>query len=142
MRYWSVGAGLMLLTASAAVAQSSPELRTLTIVNGDRSRVERVEALQDPTLPRSDVNLLRRSIRPGSRAVVELGGPDAPCVWRLRIVMRSGRVLERYGWDVCEHPVFDIDNGENVEGGGGTRPTPDRGVPICPGDPRCRGKKK
>jgi len=66
-----------------------------------------------------------KGVKPGRSATVDLSGGSG-CLYDITAIGASGEAYQIEGYDVCAAGEFRIG---------------DRGVPICPGDPRCRRKR-
>lgn len=121
------------------------------ILNDTQVRVERLY-LRSPGDSSWRDDLLGQSYLPAggwTEAPVDRAGG---CARELRAVMSDGATYLARGIDVCKTSQFRLSQGERERprvGGArtgavvvGAAPQPmSRGLPICPGDPRCKRKK-
>jgi hypothetical protein len=137
------------LTASAAVMgcagfAPAPHERAYAVVNDG---VFTVTSLQVRVGAGWSDNLLAAPVKPGETYALKLPDDGRPCLVDLA-VNTDARSMNTFLFDenVCERPQFHAgghfdpqDMPGNGRGGRG-RPDLERGVPLCPGDVRCRRK--
>lgn len=138
----------------AAAAQGQPP-ETFEILNDTGDAIE--ELYFDPADRVGDNWLAAGQVLPPGGWIELPLGPGDGCRYQLEV--RSTRGLARRAGpvDVCTDAAFALKGARILAGasapsaGGDGAPTPapppiaapslDRGLPICPGDPRCRRKK-
>ncbi len=132
-------------TAAAPVAPPAPppdQARPYLVRNDGPTAVLELRLRLDPGGAWSEELLDGASIEAGQDLSLPLT-TASPCVFGLQLKIAGRAELVEREVDACRNPQFRISSALGLPGPGrtgGPAPALDRGVPICPGDVRCKKK--
>ena len=131
--------------AGAAVARAEPSVTEVELINDSKFTVTSFQS-RPAGGGEWTSNRLDRPLQPGERRTVQAPHGSRPCLVDLAINTDVRNFVRfRYAVNICDEREYrlgrDFDP-MDAPGMGRGDPGIERGVPLCPGDPRCRGKKK
>ena len=139
------------LAAGAVVAQSAPPMRTVQLRNATGVPLAEVRVRAEGE---ADWRATEDPLPAGALIDVEVPLEPASCRYEIRAVYANGSGFDQPS-DLCRQiGVLNLTDPMDAPGRGRGDDKPAaspvvpppgpvaRGVPTCPGDPRCRGKKK
>lgn len=144
-----LGAAAVLMAGCASLAALAGP-RVFEILNDTDKTAERLYFHASGAGGGQEDLLGQSVLRPGRWTEAPLTRAQG-CRYDLRAVMADGATIRARNIDVCATRGFRLSQGERerprvggARGGvvvGAGEPPMSRGLPICPGDPRCKRKK-